>query len=93
MADFERRQLEFGLEFVRWSSDERNNVSEGSSKPKKDVQVIRVRGRQPHEFLNSNYLLVFHTFRSKTLYTKMMIALTSIIMIGAAWCDRVGISL
>ena len=44
MADFERRQLEFGLEFVRWSSDERNNVSEGSSKPKKDVQVIRVRG-------------------------------------------------
>ena len=44
MADFERRQLEFGLEFVRWSSDERNNFSEGSFKPKKDVQVIRVRG-------------------------------------------------
>ena len=44
MADFEHRQLEFGLEFVRWSSDERNNFSEGSSKPKKDVQVIRVRG-------------------------------------------------
>ena len=44
MADFERRQLEFGLEFVRWSFDERNNFSEGSSKPKKDVQVIRVRG-------------------------------------------------
>ena len=44
MADFERRQLEFGLEFVRWSSDERNNFSEGSSKAKKDVQVIRVRG-------------------------------------------------
>ena len=44
MADFERRQLEFGLEFVRWSSDERNNFREGSSKPKKDVQVIRVQG-------------------------------------------------
>ena len=44
MADFERRQLEFGLEFVRWSSDEQNNFSEGSSKPKKDVQVIRVQG-------------------------------------------------
>ena len=56
MADFERRQLEFGLGFVRWSSDERNNFSEGSSKPKEDVQVIRV--RQPHEFLNSNYLFL-----------------------------------
>ena len=44
MADFERRQLEFRLEFMRWSSDERNNFSEGSSKPKKDVQVLRVRG-------------------------------------------------
>ena len=40
MADFERRQLEFGLEFVRWSSDECNNFSERSSKPKKYVQVI-----------------------------------------------------
>ena len=44
MADFERQQFEIGLEFVRWSSDERNNFSEGSSKPNKDVQVIRVRG-------------------------------------------------
>ena len=44
MADFECRQLEFGLEFVCWSSDEHNNFSEGSSKPKKDMQVIRVRG-------------------------------------------------
>ena len=44
MADFERRQLEIELEFVRWSFDERNNFSEGSSKSKKDVQVIRVRG-------------------------------------------------
>ena len=56
MADFERRQLEIPLEFVRWSSDERDNFPEGSSEPKKDVQVIRVRGRQPHEFFNSNYL-------------------------------------
>ena len=56
MADFERQQLEIGLEFVRQSFTERNNFSEGSSEPKKDLQVIRVRGRQPHEFLNSNYL-------------------------------------
>ena len=44
MADFERRQLEIGLEFVRWSFPERNNFSEGSSEPNKDAQVIRVRG-------------------------------------------------
>ena len=59
MADFERRQFEIGLEFVRCSSTERNNFSEGSSKPKKDAQVIQVRGQQPHEFLNSNYLFLF----------------------------------
>ena len=59
MADFKRRQLEFGLEFVRWSFEaEHNNLSEGSSEPKKDLQVIRVQGRQPHEFLNSNYLFL-----------------------------------
>ena len=44
MADFERQQLEIPLEFVRWSSDERDNFSEGSSEPKKDAQVIWVRG-------------------------------------------------
>ena len=44
MADFERRQIEIGLEFVRWSFAEHNNFSEGSFKPKKDAQVIRVRG-------------------------------------------------
>ena len=44
MADFERRQLEFGLEFVRYSFAERNNLSEGSSERRKDLQVIRVRG-------------------------------------------------
>ena len=44
MADFERRQLEIPLEFVRWSSDECDNFSEGSSEPKKDAQVIRVQG-------------------------------------------------
>ena len=43
MADFERRQLELGLEFVHCSSVERSNFSEGSSEPKKDVQLIRVR--------------------------------------------------
>ena len=50
MADIERRQFEIGLEFVRWSFAECNNFSEGSSEPKKDAQVIWVRGRQPHEF-------------------------------------------
>ena len=42
MADFERRQLEIQLEFVRWSSAECNNFSEGSSEPKKGTQVIWV---------------------------------------------------
>ena len=52
MADFERRQLEILLEFVRWSSDERDNFSEGSSEPKKDAQVIQVRGAAaPQVFL------------------------------------------
>ena len=51
MADFECPQLEIGLEFVHRSSAERNIFE-----PTKDAQVIRVRGRQPHEFLNSNYL-------------------------------------
>ena len=58
MADFKRRQFEIGLEFVRWSFAERNNFSEGSFEPKKYAQVIRVRGQQPHEFFNSNYLLL-----------------------------------
>ena len=56
MADFERGQFEIGLEFVCWSFAERNNFSEGSFEPTKDAQVIWVRGRQPHEFFNSNYL-------------------------------------
>ena len=56
MADFERRDLEIGLEFGRLSFAKHNNFSEGSSEPKKYAQVIRVRGRQPHEFFNSNYL-------------------------------------
>ena len=57
MADFERRQYEIRLEFVRWSFAERNNFSEGSFEPKKDAQVIRVRGAAaPRVFFNSNYL-------------------------------------
>ena len=44
MADFERREFEIGLEFGRSSFAKRNNFSEGSSEPKKDAQVIRVRG-------------------------------------------------
>ena len=44
MADFERGQFEIGLEFMRWSFIKRNNFSKGSSEPKKDAQVIWVRG-------------------------------------------------
>ena len=52
MADFERRQFEIGLEFVRCirSSDEHNNFSKGSSEPKKDEQVIRAWGGSPMSF-------------------------------------------
>ena len=52
MADFERWQLEIGLEFVRWSFAERKNFSEGSYEPNKNAQVIRVRGAAaPRVFL------------------------------------------
>ena len=51
MADFECRELEIGLKFGHLSFDKRKNFSEGSLKPKKYAQVIRVWGRQPHEFL------------------------------------------
>ena len=44
MADFVRRQLEIGLEFVHGSFDKCNNFSDGSSEPMKDAHVIRVRG-------------------------------------------------
>ena len=44
MADFKRRELEIGLEFGCLSFAKRNNFSECSSKPKKYVHVIRVRG-------------------------------------------------
>ena len=56
MADFERRQLEIGLEFVCWSSDKRDNFRGGSSKPTKGAQVIRVRGAAAPRVFNSNYL-------------------------------------
>ena len=52
MADFERRELEIGLEFRRLSLAKRNNFSEGSSEPKKYAQVIQVRGAAaPQVFL------------------------------------------
>ena len=50
MADLKRWQIEIQLEFMCWSSAERNNFSEGSSQSKKDAQVIRVWEWQPHEF-------------------------------------------
>ena len=54
MADFERRQFEIGLEFVRWSFPERNNFSEGSSEPMKDTQVIGILGAAAPRVFNSN---------------------------------------
>ena len=50
MADFERRELEIGLEFGHISYDKCKNFSEGSSDSKKYAQVIRV----------LTLLLVFH---------------------------------
>ena len=40
MADFERRELEIGLEIGHISFDKCTNFSEGSSEPKKYAQVI-----------------------------------------------------
>ena len=73
MADFERRELEIGLEFRRLSLAKRNNFSEGSSEPKKYAQVIQVRGRQPHKFFNSNYLFYYYSqyFTIVQLWTVM----------------------
>ena len=56
MADFERRELEIGLQFRHLSFDKRKNFSEGSSEPKKYAQVIRVRGAAAPRVFNSNYL-------------------------------------
>ena len=50
MADFEHRQFEIGLEFVRWSFAEHYNFSEGFSEPKKDAQVIQVQGAAARVF-------------------------------------------
>ena len=54
MADFECRQFEIRLEFVRWSFAERNNFSKGSSELKKNAQVIQVWGGSPTSFFYSN---------------------------------------
>ena len=58
MADFERRELEIGLEFGHISFDKCKNFSEGSSEPKKYTQVIRVRGAAAPRVFNSNYLFL-----------------------------------
>ena len=52
MADFKTRELEF----VRKGFAERNNFSEGFSKPEKDAREIRVRGTAPQDFFHSNCL-------------------------------------
>ena len=56
MADFERRELEIGLEFGHISFDKCKNFSEGSSEPKKYAQVIQMRGVAAPRVL-TNYLL------------------------------------
>ena len=61
MANFERRELGIGPEFMHWSFSELKNYSEGSSEPKKDAWLIRVQGQQAHEFLNSQYLFFLHS--------------------------------
>ena len=60
MADFERQQFEFGLEFVRRSSAKRNIFSEVSSEPTKDAQVIRVRGAAAPRVFELKLLVLFH---------------------------------
>ena len=49
MADSKRRELEF--EHIVNGFDKRYFFSEGSFEPKREDQVIRVRERQPYEFL------------------------------------------
>ena len=59
MANFEAIKLEIGLKFEHNDIVERNNFSEGSYKPNKDTQPIRVRGgNSTIEFLNSNNLFL-----------------------------------
>ena len=64
MADFERRELESGLEFRHISFDKHKNFSEGSSEPKKYAQVIRVRGAAAPRVFYSNYLVQLWTLHS-----------------------------
>ena len=59
MADFERCELEIGLEFGHLSFDNRTNFSEGSSEPMKYAQVIRVWGAAAPRVFNLNYLFSY----------------------------------
>ena len=63
MADFERRQFEIGLKFMRCSFAERNNFSEGSSELKKDAQVIRVRGAAAPQVFKLELLVAMKMFQ------------------------------
>ena len=56
MADFERRELEIGLEFRHISFNKCKNFNEGSSEPNKHAQVIRVQEAAALRVFNSNYL-------------------------------------
>ena len=40
MTDFKRAEVEIGLEFEHNGFNERNNFSEGSSKPRRDTHVF-----------------------------------------------------
>ena len=59
MAGFEMRRIRNGLEFERNGFNDRKNFSEGSFKPKKDIQIIQVQGstasHQPRYIVNTIY--------------------------------------
>ena len=54
------QELEIELEFQHNGFAKHAIFSEGASEPKRDAKVIlnQVKGQQPHEFLNSNHLLL-----------------------------------
>ena len=69
MADFERGQLEFGLEFVPTSFAEFNIFSEGSFETTQDAKVIQVWRLAAQQFFNSNY---FHSNNVQSMYVNQI---------------------
>ena len=62
MADFERRQSEIGLEFICWSSAERNNFIEGSSESMKDTLILPVHWTTAPRVFELQFLVVLCKF-------------------------------